>query len=122
MIAVDRDASSGARTAAEIGAAGGLADFRELDVTDEEGCRRVAGEVLGTHGRLDILVNNAGIGHVGTALTTSGADLDRLFVSSASIELSDQMKNRFPHSGGLFELTGHGSRGFAPHPASLEAR
>jgi NAD(P)-dependent dehydrogenase (short-subunit alcohol dehydrogenase family) len=79
VIAVDRDASSGARTAAEIGAAGGLADFRELDVTDEEGCRRVAGEVLGTHGRLDILVNNAGIGHVGTALTTSGADLDRLY-------------------------------------------
>ena len=30
-------------------------------------------------GPLDILVNNAGIGHVGTALTTTGADLDRLY-------------------------------------------
>jgi 2-keto-3-deoxy-L-fuconate dehydrogenase len=28
---------------------------------------------------VDILVNNAGIGHVGTLLTTAGADLDRLY-------------------------------------------
>jgi 2-keto-3-deoxy-L-fuconate dehydrogenase len=32
-----------------------------------------------TDGRLDILVNNAGIGHVGTLVTTTGADLDRLY-------------------------------------------
>ena len=28
---------------------------------------------------MDILVNNAGIGHVGTVVTTSGADIDRLY-------------------------------------------
>ena len=32
-----------------------------------------------THDRLDVLVNNAGIGHVGTLLQTTGADLDRLY-------------------------------------------
>ena len=36
-------------------------------------------EVARQTGVLDILVNNAGIGHVGTALTTTGADLDRLY-------------------------------------------
>ena len=44
-----------------------------LDVRDEAACVDVARQT----GLLDILVNNAGIGHVGTALTTTGADLDR---------------------------------------------
>src|SRR5512139_3167459 len=35
--------------------------------------------ILDAHGRCDVLVNNAGIGHVGTALTTGGEDLDRLW-------------------------------------------
>ena len=46
-----------------------------LDVRDEEACAEVGRQT----GPLDVLVNNAGIGHVGTALTTTGADLDRLF-------------------------------------------
>ena len=46
-----------------------------LDVRDEAACVDVARQT----GVLDILVNNAGIGHVGTALTTTGADLDRLY-------------------------------------------
>ena len=41
--------------------------------------RRLAAEVHAAAGRLDILVNNAGIGHVGTLLQTTGADLDRLY-------------------------------------------
>jgi 2-keto-3-deoxy-L-fuconate dehydrogenase len=46
-----------------------------LDVRDEAACA-AAGTATGP---LDVLVNNAGIGHVGTALTTTAADLDRLF-------------------------------------------
>ena len=81
-----------------------------------------SGQVLKLDARGNILNEYAIPAPNVTNVCFGGADLDRLFVSSASIELSDQMKNRFPHSGGLFELTGHGSRGFAPHPASLEAR
>ncbi len=50
-----------------------------LDVSDEAACKRVASEVRNRHGHLDILVNNAGIGHVGTLVTTTPADLDRLW-------------------------------------------
>ena len=50
--------------------------FVLLDVTDEPRCRAVAADAIGRD--VGILVNNAGIGHVGTMLTTSADDLDRL--------------------------------------------
>ena len=62
-------------TAARIRTAGGAAEAVALDVRDESAC----GSVAAATGPLDVLVNNAGIGHVGTALTTTAADLDRLF-------------------------------------------
>jgi NAD(P)-dependent dehydrogenase (short-subunit alcohol dehydrogenase family) len=71
---VDRDAAAGRGTVEVIRAAGGRADFAELDVGDP-------GEALALAARLpalDILVNNAGIGHVGNLLGTTAADLDRL--------------------------------------------
>jgi 2-keto-3-deoxy-L-fuconate dehydrogenase len=51
------------------------ADFVRLDVADEAAANALAQEL----GALDILVNNAGIGHVGTLLQATGADLDRLY-------------------------------------------
>ena len=62
-------------TATKITEAGGSAVPLALDVRDEAACAAVG---VAT-GPLDILVNNAGIGHVGTALTTTASDLDRLF-------------------------------------------
>lgn len=47
-------------TAAQIQAAGGLADWLCLDVRDERAVEAVLTEVLRRHGRLDALVNNAG--------------------------------------------------------------
>ena len=79
VILADRDPAAGARVTAAIAAAGGQAEFRALDVTDEAGCAALAAAVAQAHGRLDILVNNAGIGHVGTMTTTTGADLDRMY-------------------------------------------
>jgi NAD(P)-dependent dehydrogenase (short-subunit alcohol dehydrogenase family) len=70
VIVADRDAASGSAIAQKIGG-----KFVSLDVSNAAACDQVAREV----GRLDILVNNAGIGHVGTILQTSGADLDRLY-------------------------------------------
>jgi 2-keto-3-deoxy-L-fuconate dehydrogenase len=74
VIATDRNAEAGTARAAELGA-----DFLPLDVADEAAAGRVAEAVLAQHGRLDILVNNAGIGHVGTLLQTTAADLHRLW-------------------------------------------
>jgi NAD(P)-dependent dehydrogenase (short-subunit alcohol dehydrogenase family) len=63
-------------TAKIIRDAGGNAEAELLDVADEKACENLV-ERLGRP--VDILVNNAGIGHVGTILQTTGADLDRLY-------------------------------------------
>lgn len=48
------------RTAGEIEAAGGLADWVSLDIRDERAVDAAMSEILRRHGRLDGLVNNAG--------------------------------------------------------------
>ena len=73
----DRDTQSGQETIKGIGS--GKASFVPLDVTKEDECETARAAVNGAHGRLDVLVNNAGIGHVGTILQTTGADLDRMY-------------------------------------------
>ena len=75
VFATDVQLASATETAERIRSAGGAATPLALDVRDEAACA----EVARLTGPLDILVNNAGIGHVGTALTTTGADLDRLY-------------------------------------------
>jgi 2-keto-3-deoxy-L-fuconate dehydrogenase len=73
---LDRNLDEAARVAAQ------LRDGRSIlaDVSDEDSVNQAIGAVLNETGqRIDVLVNNAGIGHVGTALTTTQADLDRLF-------------------------------------------
>lgn len=79
VIVTDIDELSAAGTARRIAARGGSAHALALDVTDEAMCDRRAREVLALTGALDIVVNNAGVGHVGTLLQTTGADLDRLY-------------------------------------------
>ncbi len=79
VFVADRDENGGRETAARIVAAGGRAVFQLLDVTREENCEQARQAVHEAHGRLDVLVNNAGIGHVGTMLQTTGADLDRIY-------------------------------------------
>ena len=74
------NAAAGAEAAEQIRAAGGQASFVPVDVADERACRELARQVLAEapQRRCDVLVNNAGVGHVGTVLTTTAADLDRL--------------------------------------------
>jgi NAD(P)-dependent dehydrogenase (short-subunit alcohol dehydrogenase family) len=75
----DRDKLNGPPTVQAIRQNHGLADFLDLDVSDPSACAAAANTILAAHGRCDILVNNAGIGAVGTVLTTTDEDLDRLY-------------------------------------------
>lgn len=61
---------------AEILTAGGQATAHSCDVASAESVRAVFTSISGS---LDILVNNAGVAHIGTALTTAEADMDRLY-------------------------------------------
>jgi 2-keto-3-deoxy-L-fuconate dehydrogenase len=76
----DRNLDGAKQLAEKLRDARGPASAMFLDVADQNSCRKLAEYVLSaTGGRCDILVNNAGIGHVGTVLTTTGEDLDRLY-------------------------------------------
>ena len=66
----DRDLMNGTTVAARIGAR-----FLVVDVASETDCA----QAVETAGALDVLVNVAGIGHVGTILQTTAADLDRIY-------------------------------------------
>ena len=49
-----------------------------------------------------------------------GVNLDRLFISSATIGLEEKNTNTLLHSGFVFELKNHGTRGIKSHPVKLE--
>lgn len=66
-------------TVDQIIAAGGSAHASACDVGDEAAVKAVFAEVSARRPKLDILVNNAGIAHIGTVLTTTEADMDRLY-------------------------------------------
>lgn len=78
VFVTDRDETSGRATADQISTAGNKAEFLRLDIADETQCTEVTRLVLEKAGRLDVLVNNAGVGHVGTMINTTVADLDRV--------------------------------------------
>jgi 3-oxoacyl-[acyl-carrier protein] reductase len=58
---LDVNGEAAAKTAAEIGAAGGKAKAFTLDVTDRGACRDIAAKIASEVGAVSILVNNAGI-------------------------------------------------------------
>jgi 2-keto-3-deoxy-L-fuconate dehydrogenase len=64
---------------ARIRGSQGRAEAVALDVRDETSCVAAAAAAHAAAGHIDILVNNAGVGHVGTMMTTTGDDLDRVY-------------------------------------------
>jgi len=61
VVVVDIKDEPGIGVEKEITGTGGSAQYRHMDVTNEENVRLVCREVAETYGRIDILVNNAGI-------------------------------------------------------------
>ncbi|RAU43817.1 MULTISPECIES: glucose 1-dehydrogenase [unclassified Pseudomonas] len=61
LVITDVETGAGFRLAQELTGMGYVANFQELDVSDEANWGRVIKQVLGQHRRIDVLVNNAGI-------------------------------------------------------------
>jgi NAD(P)-dependent dehydrogenase (short-subunit alcohol dehydrogenase family) len=79
VFVADVDDDAAAAMVARIRGNQGSAEAVVIDVRDESSCAAAAAAAHVADGGVDILVNNAGIGHVGTVMTTSGDDLDRLY-------------------------------------------
>jgi NAD(P)-dependent dehydrogenase (short-subunit alcohol dehydrogenase family) len=75
VVILELRAEAGQSVADEIAAAGGSARVVAADVSSTESMQTAFAGIE----TLDILINNAGIAHVGNVLTTSAADLDRLY-------------------------------------------
>lgn len=69
VVGIDIDHQAAEAVAGEINSAGGRAEGRSLDVTDEDTVATVVDGLVAKHGRVDVLVNNAAIIHRGTLMT-----------------------------------------------------
>ena len=78
VVVADRDRETGERTAAEIAEAGGLAEFRAVDVSQRLEVDALVEATKSAHGRLDVMVNNAGIITDAPFLEISEEELDRV--------------------------------------------
>ncbi|MBE2286801.1 MAG: glucose 1-dehydrogenase [Prosthecobacter sp.] len=74
----DLQQESAQETVDQIKAAGGSGNATACDVGDYAAVKALFDAVAAKHGKIDILVNNAGIAHIGTVLTTTEEDMDRL--------------------------------------------
>jgi 2-keto-3-deoxy-L-fuconate dehydrogenase len=75
LLVVDREEAAGRATVEAIRAASGRAELAIVDVADERAVLELARGLP----PVEILVACAGIGHVGDLLSTTAADLDRLY-------------------------------------------
>jgi NAD(P)-dependent dehydrogenase (short-subunit alcohol dehydrogenase family) len=78
ILITDIDAARGRDVAARIVADGGIAQFREQDVTDEEAWPGIVAAAVESYGGLHIMVANAGIGEGGPIVATSLATWRRI--------------------------------------------
>ncbi len=78
VVLLDVRDEAGEALAAELGEQGGLAEYRHLDVTDEQAWAALSRHLSLRYGRLDSLVNNAGIAFRYGLMETTTADFERV--------------------------------------------
>src|SRR5262249_46104601 len=78
VLVTDRDAAGAARVAAEVTAAGGMAQAHELDVTSEAAWQAALRLADQAWGRLDVLVNCAGVAAARPVTETTLAEWRRV--------------------------------------------
>ncbi|MGB3833384.1 MAG: SDR family oxidoreductase [Mesorhizobium sp.] len=77
VVVTDRDPAAARETVRLIADAGGRAEARELDVTDDRAVGALIEDIAGTRGRIDILHNHAGVQVAGSVEEIDAAGLDR---------------------------------------------
>ena len=78
IVDLSAEAAEAAAKAILAEAPGSTVSFVACDVSDESSVAAAFGKII-ADGPIDILANSAGIAHVGSVLTTTPADFDRLF-------------------------------------------
>lgn len=79
VVVTDVNVEDGNKVVADIRAAGGTADFVELDVVSEKGWADLGAFVTREYGKADVLVNNAGIYLSGSTENTDLASWEKTF-------------------------------------------
>src|SRR5216683_8342949 len=86
VLVVGRNAERGAKTVAEIRAAGGKADFISSDLRDASSARDVARRAVEVgNGHIDILINNAGIFPFGPTHDTTEDVFDSVYALNVKV-------------------------------------
>lgn len=75
VTALDLQSSAAEETVAQLRAAGGVGRALAADVSQTDSMAAAFASLE----RLDVLVNNAGVAHVGNVVSTTPADLDRIY-------------------------------------------
>lgn len=79
VVIVGRTRAALEKTSHEIIKKGGSADFRQMDISDNQAVQELVVETVRMHGRIDILINNVGVAPVKPALSITREEWDHVF-------------------------------------------
>jgi NAD(P)-dependent dehydrogenase (short-subunit alcohol dehydrogenase family) len=127
VLVADRDADGGKETVELVGAAGGTADFHQVDVTDDAQVRDMVAAAVARFGGLHCAHNNAGITQAPTPLHEITDDawntMIAIDLTSVFLCLRHEARYMLEHGGGAIVNTSSGAGiigypGLAPYVAA----
>jgi meso-butanediol dehydrogenase/(S,S)-butanediol dehydrogenase/diacetyl reductase len=131
-VVADRDAAAAAETAEQLASAGGSAEARAVDITDQPAVEALVAQVAAARGRLDAVVNNAGIVHVDDLLempvetwrNVFRVNVEGTFVvaqAAARVMARQEMASRLFRRGIVVNISSGAARIGRPHLAAYGA-